>query len=86
MKKKRFDERLRKKITMTTTEGIFSYLLRCCHFHFHFMKVFSLSESCRTVFGRKSGSRLCYAILLKRLSVLFDTPNIFLFIVNIKLV
>jgi hypothetical protein len=61
---------------MTTTYGIFSYLLRCCHLHFHFLRVFSLNESCRTVFDIKSGSMLCYAMLLKRLSVLFDTPDI----------
>jgi hypothetical protein len=61
---------------MTTTYGIFSYLLRCYHFHFHSLRVFSLTESCRTVLGTKSGSMLCYAMLLKHLSVLFDTPDI----------
>jgi hypothetical protein len=66
----------KKNITMATTYGIFSYLLRFCHFHFHFLGVFSLTESCRTVSGTKSGSMLCYAMLLKRLSVLFDTADI----------
>jgi hypothetical protein len=73
---RRFDQRLREKyVTMTTTYGTFSYLLRCCHFHFHFLRAFSLTESCRTVFGTKSGSMLCYAMLLQRLSVLLDTPD-----------
>jgi hypothetical protein len=38
---RRFDQRLREKnVTMTTTYGIFSYLLHCCHF-----KSFSHSEN-----------------------------------------
>jgi hypothetical protein len=74
---RRFDQRLRKKnVTMTTTYGIFSYLLRWCHFHFHSLRVILLTESCRIVFGTKSGSMLCYAMVLKRLSLLFDTHDI----------
>jgi hypothetical protein len=58
---RRFDQRLKEKnVTMTTTYGTFSYLLRCRHFHFHVLRAFSLTESCRTVFGTKSESMLCY--------------------------
>jgi hypothetical protein len=38
---------------MTTTYGIFSYLLRWCHFHFQSLRVIFLTESCRIVFGTK---------------------------------
>jgi hypothetical protein len=42
----------------------------------HFLGVSSLTESCRTIFVTKLGSMLCYAMIPKRLSVLFDTPDI----------
>jgi hypothetical protein len=59
---------------MTTTKRIFSYLFRCYHFHFHFLRVFSLTESYRTVFGTKSGPMLCYGLLLKCLSSFLTQP------------
>jgi hypothetical protein len=67
---RRFDQRLREKKCNHDNylhTVVFNYLLRCCHFHFHFLRVFSLTESCRTVLGTyKIGVCviLCYAMLL----------------------
>jgi hypothetical protein len=59
---------------MTTNTVVFSYLLHCYHFHFHFLTVFSLLKAAEQFLLQNRG--LCYAMLLKRLSILFDTLDI----------
>jgi hypothetical protein len=57
------DQQLREKnVTVTTTYGSFQLPIALLPFLFHFLKVFFQAESCRTVFGIKSLSTLCYAM------------------------